>query len=301
MKLPSIPILVAAILAVAAFPQRTMAEDSAVRAPTFLPFDFYSRHREALELSEDQVREMQRISEGMRESARKLEEDRRERTKALQEAMDRSPVDSDKAMERFRAVLKVEDEMKVLQFRSEIALRNTLSTEQLGKLKSLAAKEGVLRGGAALAKLEARLQELRAAIRKRAGGEPPREIVEQLRRIEQAAKDGRLGDAKDQLEQLLRRFSDELQPSSTAAAGRSDDSQVNADERKHSLKEKLAQRINEISEAAKHTDNPELREQLQDALRGLRDAAASDNDEATEKIMRSIEPALQKATRRNKE
>jgi Spy/CpxP family protein refolding chaperone len=295
-------------LAVAGFSPAAGAEDrpreAAARPPAFLPFDFYARHRDELGLTADQIRAMQRLADGMRDSARELEDNRRECTKALQVVTGRNPVNSDKAMERFRALLKAEDEMKALQFRNEIAMRNTLSPEQFGKLESLAAKEAASRGDSALAKLQERLQQLKAELHKQTGGEPPREIVERIEQIELAAKNGRLGEAKDQLEQVLRRLHGEAPAATTADIPRPSESKptpAHAAEPERSLKEKIAPQIDAITEAAKSTDDPGLREQLQGALRGLRDAAASGNQEAADKILRSIEPALQKMSRGKKE
>ena len=51
------------------------------------PFEAYAKHREAIGLNEDQMKELGRIAEGMGDAARKLESERRERTEALQEAV----------------------------------------------------------------------------------------------------------------------------------------------------------------------------------------------------------------------
>jgi hypothetical protein len=176
------------------------------QAAIFLPFDFYPRHREELGLNEEQVREMQRIADSTRESAQILEGERGKRTKALQETMSRNPVSVESAMERFQAVLEAENELKSLQFRSGIEMRNTLRPEQLKNLHALATKDGASRGVAMRADFSERLRQLRAEIHKLSGGEPSPEVVEQIKEIEQAARDGRFGQAKNQLEQLLRRL-----------------------------------------------------------------------------------------------
>ena len=221
MQAVAVAVLVAGVSA-----HRTVAEeggrDPIAKTSVFLPFDFYPRHREDLGLNEEQVREMQRIADGMREAAQKLEGERAKRTKALQEAMDQKPIDVEKAMERFQAVLNAENELKVLQFRSGIAMRNALRPEQLAKLQLLATKDSAGRVAGARAVLNERVQQLRAEIHGRTGGEPPPELVEQIKQIEQATKDGRFSEAKGQLEQVLRRLREESGSSSAAEAKSSD-------------------------------------------------------------------------------
>jgi Spy/CpxP family protein refolding chaperone len=222
MKLRFIP--VCAIAAVIAGPvsHRTIAEeakrDIAPQAPVFLPFDFYPRHHAELGLNEEQVRVMQRIEEGMRETTQKLEGERSKRTKALQESMARNPIDVEQAMERFQAVLNAENELKAIQFRSGIAMRNSLSPEQVKKVQVLATKEGALRGSGVRVVINERLEQLRAEIHKRTGGEPPPEIVEQIKQIEQSAKEGRFSEAKSQLERVLRHLREGSEPAPAAGA-----------------------------------------------------------------------------------
>jgi hypothetical protein len=225
MKRRFIQTLAIAALAAGNFAHRTIAEeagrDIAPQAPVFLPFDFYPRHYEQLGLNEEQVRDMRRIEEGMREITRKLEGERAKRTKALQESMAQTPIDVEQAMERFQAVLNAENELKGIQFRTGIVMRNLLSREQLKKVQVLAAKEGASRGAGVREVINERLEQLRAEIQKRTGGEPSPEIIERIKQIDQAATEGRFGEAKNQLEQVLRDLRDETEPASTAGAKRS--------------------------------------------------------------------------------
>jgi Spy/CpxP family protein refolding chaperone len=131
------------------FPEEALATGSwrrklrAIPLPgaVFVPFDFYPRHREELGLNEEQVREMQRIADGLREAAKKSEAERARHTKALQEVVSRNSIDLQQAMECFQAVLNAENELKALQFRGGLTMRNALSPEQFGRLESLATKE----------------------------------------------------------------------------------------------------------------------------------------------------------------
>ncbi len=178
------------------------SSDPAAAKAIFVPFDFYPRHRDELGLNDEQTREMQRLSDQMRDSAVALEAERRERTNALQEAMARDPIDPRNAMELFDAVLKVENELKALQFRNGIAMRNLLTPAQTAKLLPLATKDKASGIAATSGVLDQKLQQLRAEIHKRShGGEPTREVVARLEQIEQMARQGRVAEANTQIEQ----------------------------------------------------------------------------------------------------
>jgi hypothetical protein len=217
MKVPLFPALLVAVFLAGAPAQRIAAEevrpDPSAKATIFLPFEFYGRNREELGLNADQVREMERLAESVREPAQKLESERTKRNKALLEVMAQSPIDADAAMARFQAVLEAENESKTLQFRAGIVMRNTLSSDQLLKLKELATKGGGARltGGPAI--IHDRIQQLRAELHKRNAGEPPRAVMAQLKQIEQTAREGRTGEAKTQLEELLKQLRQESEPS----------------------------------------------------------------------------------------
>ncbi len=184
---------------------------------SFVPFDFYPRHRDELGLTEEQMAEMQRLSDQMSASAEALEQERRERTKALQDAMAQDSIDPKQAMELFEAVLKVENELKALQFRNGITMRNLLTPEQVAKLQPIAAQDKASGIASTSGVLDQKLQQLRAEIRKRShGGEPSREVVGRLEQIEQLARKGRVDEARTQIDQMLRDLRSEAGP---AAAG----------------------------------------------------------------------------------
>ena len=220
MKFRLIATVAAGLIFAARFVPQAFAEearpDPSVKATIFLPFDFYGRNREGLGLNADQAREMERLAESIREPARKLESERAARTKALMETMAKSPVDLELAMARFQAVLEAENEAKSLQFRAGIAMRNTLNSEQLRQLHILATKDGGARASGASAMLTERIQQLRAELHKR--GEPPRQVMAQLKQIEQTAREGRAGEAKAQLEELLRQLRQQPDASPEAPA-----------------------------------------------------------------------------------
>ena len=212
MKLRSVSPFLAFIISSGAFgPCATAGESkpapspaAAASKPSFVPFDFYPRHRDELGLNEAQVAEMQRLSDQIRASVESLEQERRERTKALQDAMAQDSIDPKTAMELFEAVLKVENELKALQFRNGITMRNLLTPEQVAKLQPIASKEKASGIAATSGVLDEKLQQLRSEIRKRShGGEPSREVVARLEQIEQLARQGHVAEARTQIDQML--------------------------------------------------------------------------------------------------
>jgi hypothetical protein len=208
MKRGSIQSLAIAVLLLGASADASLAEEArpakAAQSPVFLPFEFYSRHRALLGLNEVQAREMQRIAEGVGENTQKLESERRKQTALLEELIAKSPIDVEEAMRRFQGVLAAENELKALQFRSGLIMRNALRPEQLKHVQHLANQEGSSRGAGVRAEFGERLERLKAEIHKRSSGSPSPEVVEQIKKIEQAAKEGRFSEAKTQLEQVLR-------------------------------------------------------------------------------------------------
>src|SRR5829696_1433435 len=114
MKVRFISTLVALAVLIGNLARQAVAEDArgpaVSKASIFLPFDFYTRHREELGLSREQAREGERLAKELREPAQKLESDRARRTKALLEAMGKTPVNIEEAMARLQAVLDVEND-----------------------------------------------------------------------------------------------------------------------------------------------------------------------------------------------
>jgi hypothetical protein len=119
--------------------------------------------------------------------------------------MSQDSIDPKTAMELFEAVLKVENELKALQFRNGIKMRNLLKPDQVAKLRPIASKDKASGIAATSGVLDEKLQQLRSEIRKRShGGEPPRDVVARLEQIEQLARQGRVGEARTQIDQMLR-------------------------------------------------------------------------------------------------
>lgn len=261
---PVLPTLLLTALAAGSLWQSALAEEPSRRslatASMLVPFDAYAKHREAIGLSEDQVKELGRISEGMGDAARKLDNERRERAQALQEAVSQRPIDMEKAMMRFQAVLQAENEMKALQFRSGLAAQNLLSPEQAAKAQAIAAKTQSSRDGSngEAGAVRERLEQLKGELRKRGGGELSKDSVGTLERVEQAAQQGKLEEAKKQLEGLIVQLGhagDARGKEKKETGGNAQPSLAEIQDQASKIKAKLAE-----------TTDPEAREHLQQQL-----------------------------------
>jgi Spy/CpxP family protein refolding chaperone len=281
---PVLPTLILTALAAGSLWQSALAEEprrSPATPPALIPFEVFAKHREALGLSDDQVRELGRITEGMADAAKKLEAERRERTEALQEALAQRPIELEKAMARFQAVLKAENEIKALQFRSGVAAQNLLTPEQAARVQAIASKDRGSRKDEASAvdpgAVREKLEQLKGELRKKSGGELSKEAVATLERVEQAAQKGNLDEAKKHVEGLLAQLGNKGDAPRKGKEG-SGSGQPSASE----LKELASQTKARLAE----TSDPEKREQLQQQLAKLHamqerlaDASAGDRPE----------------------
>lgn len=242
-----------------------------------VPIEAYLKHREALALSEEQVREISRIADGLRAPGEQLRDRLQERTRALQEALAQPTVDADEAARRFQALLQVENEMKALQFRSRLQVRMMLQPGQFEKLRSLAAREP--RAGRDHPEpLREKLNQARQEVRRRVGsGEPPRELVEKFEGIERLAKEGRVEEAGAQLDAIVQHL-------------RGEGTQRGGQERM----EKPDGHLRRIAEAAKRTEIPEQRQRLEQAAAKLHEALQARQPEKVREILRETEPLVRK-------
>jgi hypothetical protein len=254
-----LPIL--CLTAAAALPAAAQQPASIQHGVLILPPDFYHKHREAIGISEDQLREMQRIAEESSRPAKDMEAEMRKRTEALHEAIARHPANPDEAAQRLRQVLEVENQFKAMQLHAKLAMRNVLNAEQMEKLKHLVAKSREGRGEGATAGLKEKFEQLKQEIKHRAGGgEPPRELVERLEQIERAARDGHVQEAEQQVDAMLRQLRGEGGKHPEGAR------------REGGEHGEIQQQLHKLEEALKNTDDPEKRERIQQQMRKLREA-----------------------------
>lgn len=285
-----------------------------------LPLDFYLDNAKGLGLSEEQQSEIQRILEGMREPGEKLAAEVNDRTLALHEAVAQNPVEIDKAVERFKAVIQAEDEMKMLQFQVRMKMRAVLTPEQFEKVKTGVAKAG--QKGASSGNVVNKLQQIREQINQHFKGEVPQELVSKLNQIEKTARQGHPEEAGEQLDAVLkyltsgkdagrdgvkqqfRKLEEALKNTSDPAEREQIEQKMrklresveggkNSEEASNKGREELEKQMQRIAEMAEHTDNLEVREQLQAALGKLREAAASGNKEVVNDILAAVKKLIQ--------
>lgn len=329
MKLKLIPALVAAAIVLGAARHSYVHADEPAKVEVrygiaFLPLDFYLDRREQLGLSEEQAQEMQKILSGLREPSEKLSRMLQERAEALREAIGQNPPDAEKAMEGFKGVMEVENEMKALGFRARMAMRSVLRPEQYEKVNAMVSQAASGKHGAESGELREKLNQVRREIAERSGGKPPREVLEQLEQIEQAAKDGHTAEAGKRLDALLRGLAggkesghgnvkEQMRKLEAAMKDATDPEQrekieqqmrrlreahegegrPGEDKKQTKGGEEVEQTIRRIAEAAERADNPEVREQLMGAVRKLKEAAESGNHQAAKEILQAIKPLVE--------
>ena len=169
------------------------------------PPDFLMAQRESLGLNETQLQDLQSIVQDVQPKFQALKEQLENRATAFREILHQANPDSAQVEEKLRALLANENEMKLLQVRLMLSLRNKLTPEQVEKARQLrkqqpqsALKEGLQE------RLQKKFEKLKAALGERnLGGEPPEEIVKQVKEIQALVQNGQPFEAEHRLDQLL--------------------------------------------------------------------------------------------------
>lgn len=249
----------------------------------FLPPDFYHDHREALGLSEEQLREMQQIADATHKESADLTKAVGERTQALHEVMAKHPADADLAATKLSELLVTESEVKTAQLRARLAIRNVLNAEQFMKLGQITKTAMANQQQASSGKLKEMMEQVKKEIHQRTGGgEPPREIIEQLEQIEAAARNGNLATAEERLNQILKHLRSDGQGAPAERSMRRP-----PEPRGEAGMEERVRRLSNVQ-----TDDPELREHIQGAMKRLQEAKEAGNQEAILDILNAIEAKL---------
>ncbi len=296
----------------------------------FLPLDFYLKNREALGLNEDQVREMDRIAEELRESGEKIEvaQNPVDQDKVMGSFERLLQAENEMKMLQFRARIAMRKVLTPEQFEKVQGLAKKAVTSRGGaaggdvremfeqvrrgigkrsgggepprelveKLEQVeqAVKHG--RGEEAKRQLEGMLRHLREErgsrepekAKRAEGSERKRDGIDQeMREIAEAIERTTDPEQRERLQKQMGKLRENQEPSRGASeARRPDEGSAPAGA------EGLEKRMRAIGEVAKRTDNPELRERLEGALKRLREAKEAGNREAIDDIMHAIEPLL---------
>jgi hypothetical protein len=196
---------------------RTASAQSPIEAE-MLPPDFLISQREALGLEESQVQAIQAVIQEVGPQFEKHKQVLEERTRAVQEALHQPKQDIDQTMEKVRALVTQENEMKLLQMRTMLTLRSKLTPEQLEKARPMRMHQmqqmmaaraaggpgGGNPGGEAHQRLQHKFEQLHKIIQERAaGGQPPEEIVKRAQEVHQLVQAGKLEEAERMLSEIL--------------------------------------------------------------------------------------------------
>ena len=188
----------------------TAAEPNPVEASMFPP-EFLFSQREALGLDETQLKTMQAVIQDVQPKFEKHKTEMQEKAAALQEALRQAKPDLDQTEEKLRAVLAQEAELKTLQLRTMLALRNTLTEAQIDKARQLrqqmASSQTPGNGDPRMGlpeRLGKKFEQLKIAMQERAfEGQPPEEIVKQVGEIQHLAQEGQPLEAERRIDLLI--------------------------------------------------------------------------------------------------
>jgi hypothetical protein len=170
------------------------------------PAEFLSAHREALGLKDEQI---ETISELMRGAKTSFDENKRlleAAAREVQALLKQDLPDIDQVDEKMRAVLDLEGDIKMLHLHTMLAVRRQLTTAQLAKAREL--RDQLIAKAAAnesqKARMEKRLEELRAAIQKRSQAGPlPGGLVERAKEVQDLMQAGKDSEAERKVEEIF--------------------------------------------------------------------------------------------------
>jgi len=128
--------LCAVFLATAALAQGPGPQRDVFRGKLFPP-NIILEHQDELELTKDQFTAIRAAVVATQGSVAAHEWDLREAYQQVMADLDEAPVDEDKVMENVQKALLAENEVKKLQVRLLLELRNLLTDEQMAYLQSV--------------------------------------------------------------------------------------------------------------------------------------------------------------------
>lgn len=193
----------AAILSVA--PGRA---ENPVESQLFPP-DFLLSQREAIGLSVDQLQNLQSIVKEMQPKYEALKSKMEPEAAALRAALGQTKPDLADTEAKLKALLADENEMKLLQLRLMLSLRNNLTAEQVEKARELKKQvsgkpEAADTRQAMMEHLQKKFLELKTALDDRNfGNESPEDVASAVQEIQRLARGGEPLEAEKQIDNLL--------------------------------------------------------------------------------------------------
>jgi len=173
------------------------------------PPDFLLSQREAIGLSVDQLQQLQSIVKDIQPKFEALKSKMEPESAALREALGQTKPDAAETEGKLKALLADENEMKLLQLRLMLAIRNNLTPEQLEKARELKKQaqrkpEGADTRQAMMEHLQKKFLELKSALDDRDfGKESPEDVASAVQEIQRLARSGEPLEAEKQIDNLL--------------------------------------------------------------------------------------------------
>ena len=173
------------------------------------PPDFLISQRDALGLSDDQLQQLQSIVKEVQPKYEALKSKMEPEAAALRDALGQTKPDAADAEGKLRTLLTDENEMKLLQLRLMLSLRDNLTTEQVDKARELRKKVQAKNSAGDMKQvlmehLQNKFRELKTALDDRDfGNESPQDVAAAVGEIQRLAKGGDPLEAEKQIDNLL--------------------------------------------------------------------------------------------------
>lgn len=165
--------------------------------------DMLTKVKDELALTSEQQTQIQTQLSAARAQAEPLEQAVKQQQKALNHLLQDKSTTADVAAAQLKKLLAAEAEVKELQLRALIGVRDVLTPEQMAKAKKMGPPKLAAGGGASLeAKVNEKAGRLKAAVE--ALGVPPTEAMKYRGgEIEQLIKSGQYAEANAKLDELM--------------------------------------------------------------------------------------------------
>lgn len=138
MKTKSQVLVLLVLLALAVLASRA-AEDAAGLKSVLPPPEFYTRHKDSLNLTQAQGQSLREVLDTMNRDFRAAQADLTARSRELEAAVENASLPADEVTRKLHALLQAENRAKEIRFNASLAARRLLTDEQWQKTRTLAA------------------------------------------------------------------------------------------------------------------------------------------------------------------
>ncbi|MEM7010704.1 MAG: Spy/CpxP family protein refolding chaperone [Verrucomicrobiota bacterium] len=129
-------IILTSILAISFATVATAQQEDPFR-DAFFPPEIAVHHAEKLGISDAEKQEIHQLLESQKAAYEEAHKDRETAAKALAEALEAHPSSKEEVLGKFDALLAAENAMKRLHVEAMVAVRNSLTKEQIAKINDL--------------------------------------------------------------------------------------------------------------------------------------------------------------------